>query len=134
MSEAYERDSIFVAYTKWHYGRGLKELFGVSSNFLWFITNFFSFQLLFKTLFIPWKRMGESYEDSFFNFGALASVFMVNSIMRAFGFVTKIIIMIVGLSAYTFVLCLSLLVLLIWVLAPAVLIGSLILSVTFFAV
>ena len=25
MSEAYESDSFFVAYIKWHYGQGLKE-------------------------------------------------------------------------------------------------------------
>jgi hypothetical protein len=133
MSEAYERDSIFIAYAKWHYGRGLKELFGVSGNFLWFITHFFSFKLLLKTLFVPWKRLGEPYEGGF-DLGKFASAFVVNSLMRAVGFCTKTVVLVVGFASYIFVLLLSFLSLLIWVLAPAVLLGSLLLSGTFFAI
>ena len=62
MSEAYEREPFFLAYVKWHYSQGLRELFGVSGNFLWFVSNFFSFKLFIKTLFAPWKRLGENYE------------------------------------------------------------------------
>lgn len=133
MSEAYERDSIFIAYAKWHYGRGLKELFGVSRNFLWFVVHFFSFKILLKTLFVPWKRLGENYEGGL-DLGKYASAFIVNTLMRAVGFCTKVVVLIVGFASYVFVLSLSLLIMLIWVLAPAVLIGSLLLSATFFAI
>lgn len=133
MSEAYERDSIFSAYVKWHYGRGLRELFGVVGNFLWFITHFFSFKLLIKTLFTPWKRLGENYEGGF-NLEAFASVFVVNTLMRVVGFCTRVIILSIGLVAYTFILVLAFLIFILWFLAPAVLLGSAILSVTFFAI
>lgn len=133
MSEAYERDSVFVAYLKWHYSRGLKELLGVSQNFMWFVLHFFSFKLLLSTLFSPWKRMGETY-GNVLDLGRFASAFIVNSIMRIVGFVSRSIVLVVGLAAMLFVCVLSLLSIMIWVLAPAVLIGSIVLSVTFFSI
>ena|SRR3989344_6443795 len=133
MSEAYERDSFFVAYIKWHYGQGLKEFFGVTRNFLWFVVHFFSFKLLLKTLFAPWKRLGENYEGVF-DFGAFASTMIVNGLMRAVGFVTKIIVLSVGIVSYILVLVFAFFLFLIWILAPFILIGSVILSATFFVV
>jgi len=133
MSEAYETEPFFLAYVKWHYGQGLRELFGVAGNFLWFATNFFSFKLLFKTLFAPWKRMGEHYQGGL-DFGAIASTLIVNSLMRLVGFVTKIIVLLVGLISCILVLVFSFFILVIWFLAPAILLGSIILSVTFFIV
>ena len=102
MSETYENGSIFIAYVKWHYGRGLRELFGVAGNFLWFVTNFFSFKLLLKTLFSPWKRLGENYEGGF-NLGAFASTFIVNGLMRTFGFITRLLVLLVGFVSYILV-------------------------------
>lgn len=131
MSEAYETEPFFLAYVKWHYSQGLRELFGVAGNFLWFIKNFFSFKLLSKTLFAPWKRMNEHYEGGL-DFGAIASTFIVNSLMRLVGFVTKIVVLLVGLVSYILVFVFTFFILVIWFLAPAILLGSIILSVTFF--
>ncbi|PIR40103.1 MAG: hypothetical protein COV33_01545 [Candidatus Zambryskibacteria bacterium CG10_big_fil_rev_8_21_14_0_10_34_34] len=133
MSETYERDSFFVAYIKWHYGQGLKEFFGVMGNFLWFIVHFFSFKLLLKTLFTPWKRLGENYEGGF-DLGAFASSVIVNGLMRTVGFVTKIIVLSVGVVSYVLVLVFAFFLFLIWILAPFILIGSVILSATFFVI
>jgi hypothetical protein len=133
MSEVFERNSLFLAYVKWHYGRGLKELFGVAQNFLWFIANFFSFKLLLKTLFAPWKRLGERYEGGF-DFGAFASTFIINSLMRIVGFITKIVVLFVGFASYILIFIFSFFVFIIWVFAPFILLGCLLLSVTFFVV
>ncbi|MEK7669573.1 MAG: hypothetical protein AAB350_03255 [Patescibacteria group bacterium] len=133
MSEVYENDSFFLAYIKWHYGQGLWELFAVAGNFLWFVAHFFSFKLLIKTLFAPWKRLGEHYEGGF-NLNAFASTLVVNGLMRAVGFCTKILVLLVGAITYLVVLIFSLFILIIWFLAPAILLGSLILSVTFFMI
>lgn len=132
MSEVYDREPLFFAYAKWHYGQGLRELFGVAGNFLWFVAHFFSFKLLLKTWFSPWKRLGEKYEGGF-NFEALASVIVVNTLMRIVGFITRTIVLCVGLLSYLFVLALSLLVILIWLLAPAVVLGSAALAAAFLA-
>jgi hypothetical protein len=133
MSEAFERDPFFFAYIKWHYGRGLRELFEVTGNFLWFVLNFFSFRLLLKTLFAPWKRLGEHYEGGL-NLSAFASTLVVNTLMRAFGFATKIMVLSVGSISYILVLIFSFFVFIIWILAPVILLGSAILSATFFVI
>jgi|SRR3989344_2459894 len=133
MSETYNTNSIFWAYAKWHYGQGVRELVSVAGNFLWFLSHFFSFKLLTRTLFAPWKRMGEGYGQGF-DLGRIASAFIVNLLMRAVGFVTRIIVLFVGFCSYLAILGLSLVVFLIWIFAPAILMGSLLLSVTFFVV
>lgn len=133
MSEAFGKEPFILAYTKWHYGDGLRELFGVAGNFLWFITNFFSFKLLLKTWFAPWKRLGEHYEGGF-DISAFASTLLVNTLMRIVGFVTRTLVLIVGAISYVLVLVFSFFIFVIWFLAPAILLGSLILSVTFFIV
>lgn len=133
MSEVYEHDVIFLAYVKWHYGRGLKELFGVTNNFLWFVAHFFSFKLLLKTLFTPWKRLGEHYSGGF-DLGAFAPTLVVNSLMRVVGFCTRLVILFIGLVSIIFVSVFSLFIFIIWFLAPVVLLGSAILSATFFVI
>lgn len=133
MSETFEREPFFIALLKWHYGQGLSELLGVARNFLWFVANFFSFKLLLKTWFAPWKRLGENYEGGF-NIGAFASALVVNFLMRLVGFVTKTIVMIVGLVSYLLVLIFAFFIFVIWILAPILLIGSVVLAVTFFVI
>jgi len=133
MSDTYERDSLFIAYVKWHYTQGLRELFGVAGNFLWFVSNFFSFKLLLRTLFAPWKRLSETYGGGL-DLGAFASSLIINALMRAVGFCTKTVVILIGLVSYILVLVFSFFIFIIWILAPVILIGSAILSVTFFVV
>lgn len=133
MADIYEGDSMLVAYIKWHYGQGLRELFAVAKNFLWFVASFFSFKLLLKTLFAPWKRMGENYEGGL-NISAFASTLLVNTLMRLVGFITKTVVLIVGVVSSILVLIFSFFIFIIWTLAPVLLIGSAVLSVTFFIV
>lgn len=133
MSELYKTDGFFWAYAKWHYAQGLRELVLVAQNFLGFVAHFFSFKLLLRTLFAPWKRMGESYGDGF-DLGRFASAFIVNSLMRIVGFVSRVVVLGVGLVAFLVVLAFFLGVFLVWLLAPAVLLGSLLLAITFFVV
>jgi len=133
MSHELERESIFLMYVRWHYGQGVREIFQVAGNFLWFVAHFFSFKLLTKTLFAPWKRLGENYNGGF-DLAAFASTFVVNSLMRVVGFITRSVVLIVGFVSYTFVFVFSLFIMVIWMLAPLVLLGSLVLSATFFAI
>jgi hypothetical protein len=133
MSEAYERNPFILAYVKWHYGEGLRELFGVAGNFLWFVTNFFSFKLLLKTWFAPWKRLGETYGGGL-DLEAFASTLIVNGLMRVVGFFTKTVVLLVGLVSYLLVLIFSFFIFIIWIFAPIILLGSAVLSITFFVI
>lgn len=133
MSDVYDHDSILVAYFKWHYGDGLRELSIVAHNFLWFVGHFFSFKLLSKTLFTPWKRLGESYGDGF-DLSVWVSALTVNTLMRVFGFITRSIIIFVGSIAYVVVGIFAVILGFVWLLAPLIVVGSAILAVTFFAI
>ncbi|MEK7634971.1 MAG: hypothetical protein AAB446_00890 [Patescibacteria group bacterium] len=133
MFEVYERDSFFWAYVKWHYSQGLRELFGVAHNFLWFVGHFFSFRLLFKTWFAPWKRLGENYSGGF-DLKTIFSSLVVNSLMRIAGFISKTVILIVGFIAYILVSIFTLFIFIIWIFLPAILLGSFVLAVTFFLI
>jgi hypothetical protein len=133
MSHELERESVFLQYVKWHYGQAIREIFEVTGNFCRFVAHFFSFKLLTKTLFAPWKRLGESYGDGF-DLKVFASTLVVNTLMRLVGLVTRSVVLIVGFVSFIFVLVFSFFILLIWFLAPVVLIGSLVLSATFFAI
>lgn len=131
MSEAFGRSPFILAYIRWHYGRGLKEFFGVAGNFLWFVVHFFSFKLLLKTWFAPWKRLGEHYSGGL-DLEAFASSVIVNGLMRAVGFCTRTLVLSVGLISYILVLAFSLFIFVIWILAPIIVLGCALLSVTFF--
>lgn len=125
------RDPLFFAYLKWHYNQGLKEFFIVARNFLWFVTNFFSFKLLIYTLFTPWKRLNEIYQG---NLDSRISSFIVNFLMRGVGFVTRTIILLIGFSSYFIVALFIFCLFVVWFLAPFLLMGSIILSITFFVI
>ncbi|NLE07100.1 MAG: hypothetical protein GX627_00555 [Parcubacteria group bacterium] len=131
MSEVYERDSFFWAYVKWHYTQGLRELFGVAYNFLWFIAHFFSFKLLLKTLFVPWKKFSEHCGKKL-NPGSFSSGFIINGLTRTAGFIVKVAVLTVGFVAYVLVSVLTFIVFIIWVLAPVILLGCIVLAITFF--
>lgn len=132
MKDVYYTDSVLVAYMRFHYGRGIRELVGVARNFLWFIAHFFSFSLLLRTLFAPWHRMGEMY-GSIINFEAFFSTFVVNMLMRAVGFITRVAVLMVGMVAYVLTAIGAGIMFVVWLTAPLLLIGMIVLSVTFFA-
>ncbi len=77
--------------------------------------------------------MGESYGEGF-DLGNFASAFIVNSLMRAVGFVSRTVVLIIGFCAYLFVLGFFCGLFLVWLLAPAILMASIILSATFFVI
>lgn len=130
MSESYRTNVLFFEYLRWHYSKGLKELLFFCSNILWFISHFFSFSLLLKTLFSPWKRMGESYGTGL-DLGLIASTFIINSLMRVVGFITRTIVLIIGFCAYICILSLEFIICLVWIFAPLVLVGCILLSIFF---
>lgn len=111
-----ERISVFHGYLLWHYKQGLFEFFDVVSNFLHFVSNFFSFKLFYRTLTAPLSILGHNPLSSFA------------------GLISRLAIMFVGLLSYLFVLLSAFLFFVVWIFAPAVVIGGLVLSATFFAI
>ncbi len=105
-------------YILWHYTKAWQDIFRIIGNYLWFIHNFFSINLLARTLFSPWRRLsiagGKGAEDSFF--GAL----LVNTIMRAVGFLIRSITILAAATVLFLTILLSCAFLIIWFFLPAI--------------
>ncbi|MBI2476032.1 MAG: hypothetical protein HYV67_02210 [Candidatus Taylorbacteria bacterium] len=105
-------------YILWHYTKAWQDIFRIIGNYLWFIGNFFSINLLLKTLLSPWRRLsikgGKGAEDSFF--GAL----LINTLMRVVGFLIRSITIIFGAAALFATIALSGAFLVAWPLLPII--------------
>lgn len=108
-------------YVIWHYTAGLKAALGLALNFIRFTANFFSLQLLLKTLFSPWRRLGEHYVSGLHPSEWL-STFLVNTLMRIVGAIIRLILIIVGLIMIIITAVFGLLVMIVWVLWPVLII------------
>jgi hypothetical protein len=112
---------ILLGYLKWHYGRALVSLSQVWGNFFYFINVFFSFDLLFKNFFDPWKRMADPYPKSL-DLKLYLTVFITNSIVRIVGMIMRTFLIIVGLFAYLLLAVLYPVAVVFWLALPFLLI------------
>ena len=110
-------------YLAWHYTTGLLDCLRLSANFLWFVYHFFSVPVLARTLFFPWRRLGEAYRGGF-DPERLLETFIVNLFMRICGFVVRVIFLIVATVMLIMVFGLGLFMTFIFFLAPLIIIGS----------
>ncbi len=120
--------NLIIDWIYWHFFGATKNLLRIWGNFLKFSLNFFSVSLLIKTAFQPWKRISQSYmglADFFENF----QIFVLNSFSRLFGFLMRLIFLMVGLSVTFLIFILGFLLILIWILLPAIIFFGLILSI-----
>ncbi len=133
-SEMYNRENMFVAilhhYLIWHYSHAYLEFSHVWLNILWFITRFFSIIDLMKSWLSPWKRMTEERKKAWDVEEFLGSV-VINVLSRIIGALMRTIIITIGLLALTFVLVGGVMVYLIWTIAPALIIGLIILGAAY---
>jgi hypothetical protein len=109
---------IFTGYVRWHYGKAFIAISVIWKNFLWFVGHFFSFALLLKTLFSPWKRMGEEYQHEGFHPSTFFQTLIVNTIMRIVGVFVRLIVILIGILFFAFVFIFGLLFIAFWIVAP----------------
>jgi hypothetical protein len=121
--------SLAEHYFTWHYGQAYADIYHVWLNFIWFIFNFFSINLLISTLFSPWKRMGEEYPAGF-DIGRAAETWIVNILMRFVGAGTRFIVICVGLFFASIVFLIGLIVLAVWTIMPAFFVALIILGLS----
>ncbi len=112
---------ILLGYLKWHYGKALLSFSQIWGNLFYFINIFFSFDLLFKNFFDPWKRMADQY-PKFFDLKLYLTAFVTNSIVRIVGMIMRTFLIILGLLTYMFLTLLYPIVLIFWLVLPLLLI------------
>lgn len=116
-------------YLMWHYSRSLRDYVRVATDFLWFLFHFFSLGILIRTLFSPWRRMGERYKGAF-DPGALIATFIVNTLMRIVGFVIRMGVIIVGVITLILIVPLLVLLFFIWLALPIISVFLVVWSIT----
>jgi hypothetical protein len=114
--------SLFSLYFLWHYSRALRDLFGLWSNFLWFIGNLFSVSTLLRTLIQPLKLIEEDKGSFLTDPSEYAQSLLVNVIMRIVGTITRLTLIIIALALWLFLLVFGAAALILWLLLPPALI------------
>jgi len=104
-------------YLLWHYGYALKNFWGIFTNYIWFIYNFFSIKILFRTFFAPWKKMGEDYSKGF-DLKKFFSTLVINTMMRLIGVIMRLIVILIGLASLVMVSIIGIIFFFSWLLAP----------------
>lgn len=108
-------------YFVWHYTRAYRELIHIEKNILWFLFHFFSLPELTRTLFSPWKRLGENY-GSIFDTEEFFAALVTNSLMRIVGIVMRAIIIGAGSVVLIVTLVGSFIAVFVWTLLPLIII------------
>jgi hypothetical protein len=109
----------FPLYVGWHYRQGTKDYIENAKRLLLFVFQYFSINVLLRTLFVPWKRLSESYKSNS-NPEDLLGTFITNFLMRIVGAGIRIVVIFFGLLS----VCLSFLAtifgFLVWIFLPVV--------------
>jgi hypothetical protein len=107
-----------ISYIAWHYSLGLKDLFGLIRNFLWFSGHIFSIPLLFRTLFSPWKRMNEAYPKGL-NLSNIGEALLVNTLMRLVGALVRLSAIFIGVLFSVLITIVGATAVVLWMIFPA---------------
>jgi len=117
-------------YLLWHYTKGLRELLQNWGHVLYFTVNYFSIPNLLMTLSSPWKRMDEGAQQTI-NPSAILEHVIFNTLMRAVGFVLRLLTISIGLVTTAGVILAGVGLLLVWLAMPLALIVLVFAGVSF---
>ena len=106
------------SYFRWHYSTSLKDLSNNLKNGFLFIPQFFSLSTLLRTIFSPWKRLGEEYHKGF-DPSAFFSTAILNTILRIVGFVIRSVTIVISLVVLIFYTFAAITLYLVWLIFPA---------------
>lgn len=115
--------SIIHHYLWWHYTSSLVAYLRVTKNMWWFLVQLFSLSVLARSLFAPLKRIQERRTRAW-DIEDMAGVMLVNFMSRLLGAGIRLVIIISGLVTLVLFSALSIFFYAVWLLAPAVMLGS----------
>lgn len=107
--------SFLPRYFLWHYSVALLDFARATSNLFWFLAHFFSLELILKTFFVPWKRLGEAQ-------GMWVGRVVVNSAMRVIGVGMRLLLFSCALVSFVLLACAVIIALALWLALPLVII------------
>lgn len=119
---------IFPHYISWHYTRALSDLIYLFKSFVIFIWNFFSIQILLKTLFVPFQKLN-AQRTKRFDLEEFFSALITNLLMRLVGFFVRSLFIILGIFCFIFFTIFYSVFFFIWLVAPFILAGMVVLGI-----
>ncbi len=115
---------LFYEYARWHYSGALIGYIRILKNFWWFIVAYFSIPLLFKTLFVPYKRMTETAKPTV---SSWLEARVINTLSRLVGLVVRLLLLTCGFLVLCTLTLVGMLGYFLWIGLPVLsIIGSLI--------
>ncbi len=120
--EENNRNNIFITWFLWQFYGMPKFLLQIWSNYFMFATNYFSFVLLLKTFFSPWRRYRWSYPRGF-NLGEFFSTLVSNIFSRIIGAIMRTFLIIAGIFMQIFVAVVGSIIFMAWILLPFIIIA-----------
>lgn len=111
-----------LSYIEWHYTRGVRDLIQILRNIFVFVVNFFSIPTLTSSLFAPWRRLGEARQHNYLDLEEIASVFIVNTLMRIVGFGIRLVTISLGFVAILIFLLIAVVALVMWLAWPLIIV------------
>ena len=121
--EILNKKNIFYLWLVWHFYEMPKFLFQVWNNYLMFASNYFSFSLLIKTFFSPWRKYSWRYPKGF-NVVEFLNTFVSNLSSRIIGAIMRTFLIIVGIIFQIFVAVAGLIIFLAWIFMPFIIIAG----------
>ncbi len=115
------RENIFVSWFLWQFYEMPAFLLRVWGNYFLFATNYFSFTLLLKTFFSPWRRYKWKYPIGF-DVGEFFSTLISNSFSRFLGALMRVFLIIAGILLQIFVALAGLIIFIAWLVLPLIII------------
>lgn len=117
-----------LSYIAWHYTVGWTDLIGFWRNIVWFFWHYFSIGLLVRSLFSPYRRMTERRQPGFVPSEVFDRI-ITNTIMRVVGFVLRLALIVLGVAALLLTSLLGVVSVILWSIAPAAPIASVLIGI-----
>lgn len=121
--ETNSKQNILEAWFFWHFIETPKFLLEVWKNYILFASNYFSLQILLKSLFAPWRKYKWNYPRSF-NVFEFFNTLVSNAFSRFLGALMRTILIVVGIFFQIFVIFAGLIIFLLWILVPFIIIAG----------
>lgn len=114
------KKALFIQYLEWHYFDVLAEIIFGWRNFLFFIFNYFSINILFKTFFSHWHKYFLYYGKTI-SLSWYSEVFVFNMMSRIIGMILRTFLIIIGTISGLFVFFFGIVFILVWIFLPLIL-------------
>jgi len=102
-------------YIRWHYRDALFHYLRLLRTAWWFIVSYFSMPILIRTLFKPYRKMGESDTKTW---QAWLDTSIMNSLSRIVGFSVRVVLLGAGFVSLCLITILGIVGYFVWLIAP----------------